>query len=88
MENKEILVKEDLNGCFGNLYRGGDLEKRTAYLKCECNTSNVSSDPNEEHCNFCPFMGKKIKLVNYPVQVAGFGFSGSEDLGSRLREEL
>lgn len=86
--NKEILVNENLNGCFGNLYRGGNIADGTAYLRCECNTQNVSSDKNEERCNYCPFKDKKIKLVNYQVQVAGFGFSGAEELGSRLKEEL
>lgn len=86
---KEILVKEEhLNGCFGNLYRGGSVSDGTAYLRCECNTSNVSDDKSEEGCNYCPLKNKKIALVNYPVQIEGFGFSGADDLGSRLKEEL
>lgn len=88
MANEYLIKENHLNGCFGKLFRGGSVQDNTAYLRCECNTSNVSSDPNEEHCNHCPFMNKKIKLVNYPVQVAGFGFSGVEELGSRLKEEL
>lgn len=88
MEKEILVVEGHLNGCFGDLYMGGNIANDTAYLRCTCNTSNVSDDQKEEHCNFCPFMGKRIKLVNYPVQVAGFGFSGSDDLGSRLKEEL
>lgn len=86
---KEILVAEkNLNGCFGNLYLGGSISDNTAYLRCECSTSDVSDDESERACSYCPFMNKKIKLVNYDVQKAGFGFSGAADLGSRLREEL
>ena len=87
MANEYLVEEGHLNGCFGNLYKGGNIADGTAYLRCECHTQNVSADP-EEHCNHCPFMGKKIKLINYPVQVAGFGFSGAEELGSRLKEEL
>lgn len=86
---KEILVKENhLNGCFGDLYMGGNIADNSAYFRCVCDTQNVSSDKNDNTCIFCPFKDKKIKLVNYDVQKEGIGFAGKEELGESLKQEL
>lgn len=80
MENKNgILIKgEKLNGCFGDLY----ISKIKRCLYCACKTADIESVAD------CPFFEKKIKLVNYAVQVEGFGLSGKYELGDILKKEL